>query len=77
MNKKCKVVSQNRVTRRKFLKKAVYSAPALISLGELTLPKTAHADYSGGPDGPPIDFFSPAPPGSSPGSETKEKRLNI
>jgi hypothetical protein len=43
-------------SRRNFLKKAVYRAPALILLGTLTRPKNACADYSGGPPGPPGDW---------------------
>ncbi len=39
-------------TRRTFLKKAVYSAPVLIALGQLAKPTKAQAD-SGGPSGPP------------------------
>jgi hypothetical protein len=39
-------------TRRTFLKKAVYSAPVLIALGQLAKPSKAQAD-SGGPSGPP------------------------
>ena len=43
-------------TRRAFLKKAAYSAPSLIALGELLKPKTLHADGTGGPEGPPGDW---------------------
>jgi hypothetical protein len=39
-------------SRRGFLKKAVYSAPVLLALGELTHPTKAKAD-SGPPEGPP------------------------
>jgi len=38
--------------RRQFLKKAVYSAPVLLALGQLAKPTKAEAD-SGPPDGPP------------------------
>ncbi|PTB83383.1 hypothetical protein C9926_03200 [Sulfurovum lithotrophicum] len=38
--------------RRKFLKKAAYSAPVLLALGQLAKPTKAQAD-SGGPSGPP------------------------
>ncbi len=38
--------------RRKFLKKAAYSAPMLIALGQLVKPTKAQAD-SGSPSGPP------------------------
>lgn len=38
--------------RRKFLKKAAYSAPVLLALGQLTKPTKAQAD-SGDPSGPP------------------------
>jgi len=33
-------------TRRKFLKKAVYSAPVLIALGQMVKPTDVHADSS-------------------------------
>ena len=42
--------------RRKFLKKAIYSAPVIVSLGALIKPISAKADGTGGPSGPP-DFF--------------------
>lgn len=42
----------SKTTRRKFLKKAVYSAPVLTALGQLAKPTKAQAD-SGDPDGPP------------------------
>ena len=38
--------------RRQFLKKAAYSAPVLLALGQLAKPTKAEAD-SGPPDGPP------------------------
>jgi len=38
--------------RRKFLKKAEYSAPVLLALGQLVKPTKARAD-SGDPSGPP------------------------
>jgi hypothetical protein len=38
--------------RRDFLKKAAYTAPVLLVLGQLAKPTKAQAD-SGGPDGPP------------------------
>jgi len=38
--------------RRNFLKKAAYSAPVLLALGQLAHPTKAEAD-SGGPVGPP------------------------
>ena len=44
--------------RREFLKKTVYSAPVLFTLGQLIQPSSTHADFSGGPEGPPDDFFS-------------------
>lgn len=40
-------------SRRIFLKKIAYSAPTIIIIGELLKPQSAHADYSGGPVGPP------------------------
>ena len=45
--------------RRTFLKKAVYSAPALVALGQLAKPSKAHADGSTGPSGPPGDGWNP------------------
>jgi len=49
-----KINSENKETnkRRKFLKKAVYSAPVLLALGQLAKPTKARAD-SGDPSGPP------------------------
>jgi hypothetical protein len=38
--------------RRKFLKKAVYSAPVILVLGQLVKPTKVRAD-SGAPSGPP------------------------
>lgn len=45
-------------TRRAFLKKAAYSAPVLMVLGQLAKPTTIHADGTGGPDGPPGDGWA-------------------
>ncbi len=39
-------------SRRTFLKKATYSAPVLLALGQLAKPTKAQAD-SGDPSGPP------------------------
>lgn len=44
------------LSRRGVLKKAFYSAPVLLALGQLTRPPNAHADASGGPEGPPNDW---------------------
>ena len=45
---------QKQTDRRAFLKKAAYSAPVLIAMGQLAKPTLAHAcDASGGPGGPP------------------------
>ncbi|RRS30825.1 MAG: hypothetical protein P794_05435 [Epsilonproteobacteria bacterium (ex Lamellibrachia satsuma)] len=44
--------------RRSFLKKAAYSAPALITLGQLAKPSKVHADGSHGPSGPPDDGWN-------------------
>ena len=43
---------EGRVSRRGFLKKAVYSAPVLMSMGQLVKPVDANADskVSGHPD---------------------------
>ncbi len=38
-------------TRRAFMKKAVYSTPVLLVLGQLALPRRAGAEYL--PDNPP------------------------
>ncbi len=54
-----------RKDRRKFLKK-VYKAPALILLGQFVKP--VYADGTGGPEGPPGDFFLMT------GSSNKRKR---
>jgi hypothetical protein len=48
---KHQVAAEN--TRRKFLKKAAYSAPALMAMGQLVKPTEIHADGTGGPDGSP------------------------
>jgi len=44
--------------RRTFLKKAAYSAPALVALGQLAKPSGAYADGSTGPSGPPSDGWN-------------------
>ena len=51
---------QKQTDRRAFLKKAAYSAPVLMAMGQLAKPTLAHADASGGPLGPP-----PGPSGPS------------
>jgi len=43
---------ENKNERRTFLKKAVYTAPVLLALGQLAKPTKALAD-SGDPSGPP------------------------
>ena len=48
-------VSENK--RRAFLKKAVYSTPGLIALGQLVKPVHVHADYN--VDGHPNDGWTP------------------
>lgn len=65
-NKKQKVLSlaekekePDKSSRRIFLKKAVYSAPALATLGQLAKPSKIHADGSTGPSGPPGDGWNP------------------
>jgi len=73
--KKDKSVQSKAVNRRRFLKKAAYSAPVLVSLGNLLLPQSAYADGSGGPPGPPGGFLTT--PTSSSGTQTSKKRLNI
>ncbi len=45
--------------RRTFLKKAIYTAPALVTLGQLVNPSQAHADGSHGPSGPPRNGWNP------------------
>ena len=42
-----------KISRRGFLKKAAYSAPVLVALGQLVKPTSICADPSGGPGGPP------------------------
>ena len=42
-------------SRRTFLKKAAYTAPIVLTLGQLVKPTKVHAD-SGPPDGPPGGF---------------------
>ena len=44
---------RTQTSRRIFLKKAVYSAPALVAMGQLVKPVNAHADTSGDPAGSP------------------------
>jgi len=51
INKKHEVV-ETPSKRRDFLKKAAYSAPVLMALGQLAKPTKAQAD-SGDPSGPP------------------------
>ena len=41
------------ITRRSFLKKAAYSAPVLMIMGQLARPTLSHAYGSGGPPPPP------------------------
>jgi len=48
--------TKEKLSRRKFLKKSVYTTPVLVSLGQLLKPTIAHADSTGGPDGPPGDW---------------------
>jgi len=43
--------------RRKFLKKSLYLSPIIIPLGSLIKPVKTKADGTGGPPGPPPDFF--------------------
>ena len=57
IDKKLETIEENKMvetssTRRKFLKKAAYTAPVLLVLGQLTKPTKAEAD-SGDPTGPP------------------------
>jgi hypothetical protein len=44
---------EEKVSRRGFLKKAAYSAPVLMLMGQLVKPVDVHADGTGGPEGPP------------------------
>jgi len=44
---------QKQIDRRAFLKKAAYSTPVLMTMGQLAKPTLAHADASGGPPPPP------------------------
>ena len=43
---------QNKTERRSFLKKAVYAAPTLITMGYLARPKNANARDTGGESAP-------------------------
>jgi len=43
----------NEVKRREFIKKAIYSTPVLLTMGQLLKPTKVHADSTGGPVGPP------------------------
>ena len=57
IDKKLNTIEKNEILetpskRREFLKKAAYSAPVLLVLGQLTKPTKAEAD-SGDPTGPP------------------------
>ena len=49
--------TNSNIKRREFLKRAVYSAPVVFTLGQLSQPSSVLADFSGGPEGPPGDFF--------------------
>ena len=49
---------QKTASRRGFLKKAAWSAPVLIGMGQLAKPTLAHADGTGGPGGPPDDGWA-------------------
>lgn len=48
-----RTAASEKQARRRFLKKAAYTAPKLVALGYLARPKSVKADFSGGPDGPP------------------------
>jgi len=57
IDKKLNTIEKNEILetpskRREFLKKAAYSAPVLLVLGQLAKPTKAQAD-SGDPSGPP------------------------
>lgn len=47
------------LSRRSFLKKSAYSAPVVLTLGQLTNPSKVHADGSHGPSGPPDNGWNP------------------
>jgi len=63
--------------RRAFLKKAAYSTPMLIVLGNLTLPRPLYADGTGGPPGPPGGFFNSGSSSRSLKRKRSKKRLNF
>jgi len=44
---------ESKISRRGFLKRTAYHAPVLIAMGQLVKPENAHADQSGGAEGPP------------------------
>jgi len=60
---KKKMINTQKITvdtndkRRKFLKKAAWSVPGLIVLGQLVKPVDINADYN--VDGPPDDGWTP------------------
>lgn len=47
---------KSEISRRSFLKKSAYSAPALMAMGQLAKPTRVHADASGGPEEPPTGW---------------------
>jgi len=44
-------------SRRKFLKKSLYTAPVLVVLGQFVTPPSLHSDAPSGPSGPPGGFL--------------------
>ncbi|MEA3492703.1 MAG: hypothetical protein U9R27_12500 [Campylobacterota bacterium] len=54
------------LSRRIFIKKLAYSAPVLMTLGQLSKPISAMADNTGGPEGPPGGFLSTKPAAQTP-----------
>ena len=53
LSSKIEKQEEGKVSRRGFLKKAAYSTPVLMAMGQLAKPEKASADSSDGPDGPP------------------------
>ena len=50
---------QTEISRRNFLKRSAYTAPVLMTMGQLAKPTLVHADGTGGPDGCPDNGFIP------------------
>jgi hypothetical protein len=68
----------DKLQRRIFLKRAVYQTPVLYALGNLVKPSLLHADFSGGPPGPPGGTpFSSTTSTSAGSSKAPQKRRTL